>query len=295
MTANAPLLLIDAGNSRVKWAWVPALPAVDNWPSADTSAWRTGAFAHETQPAQNVGTVHALAGEPAWANLPRPTSIWISNVAGAALMARLDALIDAHWPGVPRAQIHSCAQQCGVTNRYDVPRSLGSDRWAALIGARASYPGEHLLIATFGTATTTEALQADGVFIGGLIAPGLGLMLLSLGQHTAQLPALTPHTARAIGEENDDDRQSAAFRRDTPTSIVEGCRLAQSGLVEEAWRTFGETVQAPVRCLIGGGAAQTIAPALSIPHTRHDGLVLTGLAVIAAEALGQTSAARVVS
>ncbi|WP_250456325.1 type III pantothenate kinase, partial [Caballeronia sp. ATUFL_M2_KS44] len=79
---------------------------------------------------------------------------------------------------------------------YADPARLGSDRWAGMIAARAAYPGEHLLVATFGTATTLEALRADGVFTGGLIAPGWSLMMESLGSHTAQLPTLDAASAR---------------------------------------------------------------------------------------------------
>ncbi|EGC98520.1 pantothenate kinase, partial [Burkholderia sp. TJI49] len=90
--------------------------------------------------------------DPDWAKLPRPCGAWISNVAGADVAARLDALLDAHWPGLPRTTIRSQPAQCGVTNGYTTPEQLGSDRWAGLIGARAAFPDEHLLIATFGTA-----------------------------------------------------------------------------------------------------------------------------------------------
>ena len=86
--------------------------------------------------------------------------------------------------------------QCGVTNCYTEPSALGSDRWCGLIGAHAAFPGENLLIATFGTATTLEALRADGTFTGGLIAPGWSLMMHSLGTHTAQLPTLDAAAAR---------------------------------------------------------------------------------------------------
>ncbi len=68
-----------------------------------------------------------------------------------------------------------------------------------MIGAHAAFPGEHLLIATFGaTSHTLEAVdRADGRFVGGLtIAPGWTLMMRSLGEHTAQLPTLDANAAR---------------------------------------------------------------------------------------------------
>lgn len=257
-------LLIDAGNSRIKWALV----------HADGTQMHAGAFGHGA----------ASADEPAWSGLPAPDSAWISNVAGEAAARRLDQLLDAHWPGLPRTTIRAVAQQCGVTNRYTTPSSLGSDRWAGLIGARAAFPGEPLLIATFGTATTLEALRADGTFVGGLIAPGWSLMMRSLGEHTAQLPTLDAASARDLLA--DGTRRGPTFATDTPRSLSAGCALAQAGLIERMWNDLTEAWQVPVRLVIGGGAAGEVTAALKVPHTRHDSLVLSGLALIAADASG---------
>ncbi|MET5012657.1 type III pantothenate kinase, partial [Burkholderia pseudomallei] len=79
---------------------------------------------------------------------------------------------EARWPALPRTVVRASAALCGVTTGYAEPARLGSDRWAGLIGALAAFADEHLLIATFGPATTLEALRADGHFAGGLIAPG---------------------------------------------------------------------------------------------------------------------------
>ncbi|AOJ94084.1 type III pantothenate kinase [Burkholderia multivorans] len=260
---SEPHLLIDAGNSRIKWALA----------DAQRTLVRTGAFGHTRDG----------GADPDWADLPRPRGAWISNVAGADVGARLDALLDARWPGLPRTTIRSRPAQCGVTNGYTTPEQLGSDRWAGLIGARAAFPDEHLLIATFGTATTLEALRADGRFTGGLIAPGWALMMRALGTHTAQLPTLTTDIASGLLA----DTQAQPFQVDTPRSLSAGCLYAQAGLIERAWRDLAAAWQAPVRLVLAGGAADEIARALTLPHTRHDALILSGLALIAAEASAQ--------
>ncbi|PRE30765.1 type III pantothenate kinase [Burkholderia multivorans] len=260
---SEPHLLIDAGNSRIKWALA----------DAQRTLVRTGAFGHTRDG----------GADPDWADLPRPRGAWISNVAGADVGARLDALLDARWPGLPRTTIRSRPAQCGVTNGYTTPEQLGSDRWAGLIGARAAFPDEHLLIATFGTATTLEALRADGRFTGGLIAPGWALMMRALGTHTAQLPTLTTDIASGLLA----DAQAEPFQVDTPRSLSAGCLYAQAGLIERAWRDLAAACQAPVRLVLAGGAADEIARALTLPHTRHDALILSGLALIAAEASAQ--------
>lgn len=262
MTSGAPCLLIDAGNSRIKWALV----------QAGGSQIASGALTH--------GGEH----QPDWLNLPTPGSAWLSNVAGESVAKRIAALLEARWPQLPLTTIRACAQQCGVTNSYTAPHTLGSDRWAGLIGAHAAFPGEHLLIATFGTATTLEALRADGCFVGGLIAPGWTLMMRSLGEHTAQLPTLDASAARGLldGSTRDAARRGPFFATDTPRSLSAGCTLAQAGLVERMWRDLQDEWQVPVRLVVSGGAVDEVASALKVPHTRHDSLVLSGLALIAA-------------
>jgi type III pantothenate kinase len=278
--SGAPFLLIDAGNSRVKWALV----------QADGTQIHAGAFAHG-------GVGGGALTTPDWSQLPLPASAWISNVAGEAVAQRLAALLDTHWPALPRTTIRACERQCGVTNGYTTPSALGSDRWAGLIGARAAFPGEPLLIATFGTATTLEALRADGMFVGGLIAPGWSLMMRSLGEHTAQLPTLDANAARGLltpGAGNSTAQSNGPpaghefngpfFATDTPRSLSAGCALAQAGLIERMWNDLQAAWGVPVRLVVGGGAADEVTAALKVPHTRHDSLVLSGLALIAAEA-----------
>jgi type III pantothenate kinase len=55
-------------------------------------------------------------------------------------------------------------------------------------------------------------------------------------------------------------------------------------LIERAWQDLRADWQADVRLVLGGGAANEVAGALDVPHTRHDSLVLAGLALIARDA-----------
>jgi type III pantothenate kinase len=257
--SGAPWLLVDAGNSRIKWARVS--PAETESPAT----LRDGAFDHAN-----------AESEPDWSDLPEPASAWIANVAGTAVADRIDRLIEARWPALPRTFGQARAQQCGVSNGYSAPEQLGADRWCGLIGAHAAYPGEHVLIATFGTATTLEALRADGTFTGGLIAPGWLLMMQSLGSNTAQLPMLSSDAARTT-------LTGDLFAIDTRAGLSAGSLLAQAGLVERAWHDLCAQWHAEVRLVVSGGAASVVADALKVPHTRHDSLVIPGLALIARE------------
>jgi type III pantothenate kinase len=118
-------------------------------------------------------------------------------------------------------------------------------------------------------------------------------MMRALGEHTAQLPTIAADSARelagGIGRTGGGD-PCQWFATDTPQAISTGSLLAQAGLVERAWRELSHAWNAPVKLVLGGGAADEVARALTTPCTRHDGLVLAGLALIAVEdmrALGE--------
>lgn len=73
-------------------------------------------------------------------------------------------------------------------SKYGNVLSLGPDRVAAMVGARSLYPGRELLVIDLGTAVTYDRVSADGVFMGGNIAPGVGMRLKALNHFTARLP-----------------------------------------------------------------------------------------------------------
>jgi type III pantothenate kinase len=129
------------------------------------------------------------------------------------------------------------------------------------------YPGEALLIVTCGTATTIDAISADGVFTGGMILPGLRLMAAALHRHTAQLPAVAERM-----------HASDAFADNTEDAIVLGCLSAQAGAIERARSRLPQA-----RCIISGGAGRMVAPFLDGPSTWVDNLVLLGLHAAAIE------------
>ena len=111
-------------------------------------------------------------------------------------------------------------------------------------------------------------------------------MMRSLGEHTAQLPTLDASSARGLLDtrgQQEGERRGPFFATDTPRSLSAGCTLAQAGLIERMWRELQNEWQAPVRLVVSGGAVDEVTSALKVPHTRHDSLVLSGLALIAAD------------
>ena len=75
-----------------------------------------------------------------------------------------------------------------ISNRYRTPKTLGSDRLAAVIGASSLKPGKDLLIIDAGTCITYEVIDARGNYWGGNIAPGMQMRLRALHEFTARLP-----------------------------------------------------------------------------------------------------------
>jgi type III pantothenate kinase len=234
------LLLVDAGNTRVKWAVAEPGAAPGEWVAH-------GAVLH--------AELDGLAA--AWApHAHALTRAIVSNVAGEAMRARLAALL----PVAPSWFV-SRPELAGLSNRYREPARLGADRFAAALGARALAPGKALVVATCGTATTVDAVSRDGDFLGGMILPGLGLMLGSLARNTAQLPQV----AAGLGV-------PPAFADNTVDAILSGCIAAQVGAIERACAALPAEL-----CIVSGGAAGHLAPALGVSYLMLDNIVLVGL------------------
>lgn len=269
----APLLLIDIGNTRLKWAWCDAHDVVAD--GVLPTPWRhAGAVAHHDADALASQWRPLLPPAPATAALP---AVWISNVAGPVVAERVDAALAAVFGVLPCIQwVRSAGAAADLVNGYREPTQLGVDRWTGSVGARAFRRAGHLLIVTAGTATTLDIVlaQPDGgaCFAGGQILPGLELMMRALARNTAQLPVVEPADAAA----------AMPWADNTHDAIAAGCLAAQVGAIERAWRALAAL--GPAHCLLSGGARHVLARALPMPFEMHDNLVLLGLHVMASRA-----------
>ena len=245
------LLAIDVGNTRLKWACYEGLEL----------------RSHATLLTADAITASTLSLE--WQAL-QPTSAIVSNVAGAEIAASIKQVL-ARKNIDPRF-ILSAASQCGVTNGYEQPMQLGTDRWAALIGAHRAEPDRCAKVVVMaGTALTVDALSADGKFLGGIIVPGLGVMRQALHLRTAQLPA-------EMG-------QFDAFPTNTLNAIASGAIDACVGAISRMLARLSEIdINAATPIVIAsGGALALLAPHAPFPLTIHENLVLEGLLHIALE------------
>lgn len=154
-------LLIEAGNTRVKGAWL------DN--------------------GEVIG-IGALQLPELLEGLP-PGRALLASVAGPAKNEVL--LSTLHRFGWQVQQVVSEKQHFGVSSSYQFPEKLGVDRWLAMIAAYQHTAGACLVV-DIGTAATADLLSETGQHLGGWIAPGLALMQQAVLNHTARVGESTP-------------------------------------------------------------------------------------------------------
>jgi type III pantothenate kinase len=242
-------LAIDIGNTRLKWAMYAA-----PHPGAVLLA----------QGAVFVETLDELA-EKEWKHLAPPSSMLGCVVAGDAARRRVEEQMEM-WDVAPRWVVPS-AHEAGLSNGYEHPNRLGSDRWVALAGARsrvlASGQARPALVVMVGTAVTVDALDASGRFLGGLILPGFGLMQRALEMGTAGLRVPT-------GEVVD-------FPTNTSDALMSGGANAIAGAIERQARRLQKLTRAEPALLMTGGAAARLAPITDLPFETVDSLIFEGL------------------
>jgi type III pantothenate kinase len=264
-----PDLLLDVGNSALKWALLPAGGTLGPVTSVayrrsdepfDAAVDVSAAQASVSDALRSVGNVDRALG---------------CSVAAEALTAALEAAVGSRCGRAPRwlrAQPAFDDGHVRLTNGYRNPEQLGADRWHAMLGARALYPDTALVVVQAGTATTLDAIDATGRFMGGEILPGWQMMTASLARGTGRLPL-----ARGA---------VTAFADNTLDAIASGVADAQAGAVERFVRRFAHQ-QPALRVVFTGGAAPALHAALRSfttegavlpPSAIQDNLVLTGLA-----------------
>ncbi|MCL2656266.1 MAG: type III pantothenate kinase [Betaproteobacteria bacterium] len=233
-------LLIDAGNTRIKYGW------------HDGRDWIC-----------REDILHDALDVSDFTRFGEPEQIVIAHVASETVRACLEAQL-APWREHTE-WLRASATRCGLRNLYAEPERLGPDRWAAAIGAWSRVRGACVVVCA-GTATTIDAVDAEGQFLGGLIAPGHGLMLRSLAGGTAALPM-----AQGACE---------PFPRNTHDAIETGIRYALAGAVER----FRAQLPNATPVVLSGGSAAALAALIAPPRIDFPNLVLEGLLQIACAA-----------
>ena len=243
-------LLLDVGNSRLKWGVLN-----------DGDIRLTGHISLEKLREQGLAVLTT--------RLPRSVdAVHASNVAGTSFATRLSGVIGAHC-GVDLHFARSEKRGWGITNGYRQPRRLGVDRWVAMVAARAETQSACLIVDA-GTAVTLDAIDNDGVHLGGQIIPGAETMLASLSSVTSDIPWVKMSSKQAAED-------LGMFGRNTAAAIREGAQNAVVGAIDRAIRTLRSNAHDPTIILTGGGASRILGAIDDEPLHRPN-LVLQGLA-----------------
>ena len=245
------VLLVDVGNSRVKWARCER-GVLGAQQAADHAAWTVTDWRAELFAGAAVERVVA------------------ASVAGGASLAALDeAARVATGRGIER--VTTQREAAGVVNGYADPGLLGVDRWLAAIGAWRQVRGA-CVIADIGTAATVDVVASDGRHRGGYIVPGPRLMVASLLQGTSDLASFHATSPPGMGP---------AFADNTRDAIERGCRVALAAWVDRCVADAGKLLGTAPRLLLTGGALPEVRPYLESRGEEVPDLVLQGLASVA--------------
>ena len=239
-------LLCDLGNTRIKWAWAEGVVL-----SGFGSGHYSGADVYSA----------GLAGPV------RPTMIAAISVAPHRNEA-FARFCEERWAMAPR-WYQSARAGFGVASLYEPPASLGVDRFAAQVGARARFPRAAVCVVDCGTAITIDAVDGDGVFQGGAILPGLSVAADALRAIAPQLTASAQ------------DRLYGAYGRTTQDAVAGGLLLGAAGAIERLFRDQRAVLGHDARLILTGGDAARLIPYLTTPCEHYAHLILEGLAVMA--------------
>jgi type III pantothenate kinase len=238
-------LLVDIGNTRIKWAIASGEEIIDGTP-----------LVHE-QLAPSILF-------DAWKNLSTPSRMGVSCVSSVLLLELVESVATSLWPAIDIQVIESKADAFGVRNTYLCPEKLGVDRWLSMIAVRHQY-ALRACIVDCGTAITIDLLEANGLYQGGIISPGLTLMKSSLSQATELLQL-------------DTQNHPLGFANSTVQGIYTGTLWSAIGLIEYVKRKSPENTT----LILTGGDAQLIAKHIDCEFIVDSILVMRGLSIVLA-------------
>jgi type III pantothenate kinase len=249
---QARTLLVDLGNSRVKWAWL-------------------------------AGGVVGGHGSRAWSDVSRamvpgaehPARVLYVPMTRSTGNRLLERAVFRWW----RLAAEPCpaeARRDGLANGYAEPARLGADRWAAMLAAWRRVRGA-VCVVDAGTALTIDCIDENGRHQAGYLHPGVAAVTRALRASTGVRPGAPPRPA-APAAGGGTEPALAHGGLDTARCLEAALGLAQVGLVEGVWRRC-QRAWPQARLLLTGGDAERLAGQLAglplevLPH-----LVLEGLA-----------------
>jgi len=159
------------------------------------------------------------------------------------------------------------ASESGMTILYDNPKEVGTDRISTSIAAFELYGGP-VIVVDFGTATTFDVINEKGEYMGGVIAPGVGISSQALFERAAQLPHVELSKPESI------------IGKNTRKSMQAGIVYGAIGQVKEVLSRIRREIGGNPKIVATGGYAGLIAPEVGMIDTINRDLVLEGLRII---------------
>lgn len=254
------LLCIDIGNTHITLGLFAGESLRHNWRLA-TDLHRTSdeyALILRSLMLQEGLAVETVRASILASVVPTLTENWL-RATEVVLGRRARHFPDARRPVIPIA--------------YDPPHEVGADRLADVLAVRSLY-GCPACVVDFGTATTFDAIHRDGTYLGGAIAPGVGIAADALFQRTSLLPKVglepSPH---AIGG-------------NTRHAVQSGLFWGYASLVEGMIRRFREELGDGMQVIATGGLARLFAEHTELFDHFAPWLTLEGLRLAHAEDTG---------
>ncbi|MEP6548479.1 MAG: type III pantothenate kinase [Gammaproteobacteria bacterium] len=248
------ILVIDVGNTRLKWAWLTSTGLSDQQAvvhrDAKPGIWTTALFE---------------SGQS-------PSRVLVSNVAGPVMAKMLTRLAKKVFK--VNVEFVTAAQEFqGLTNGYLDPTLLGADRWLALIGAWTKARSA-LCVVDAGTAVKLDSVDAGGQHLGGLIVPGIHMMREALMNKTSDIANAVQHSTPSL---------AGVLANNTIGALSRGATFALAGMADRAAEVIEQSTGVKPRLFITGGDAGMITGTMRLQGEIVPDLVLQGLAVIAAQ------------
>lgn len=252
------ILVVDAGNSRIKWAY-------SNGGADSVLEEAHAGQAFYGSPDQRSSLLGETL-ETTWRSQPPPTRVVVSNVAGEGVEEILKAWVTRHWR-LDLEFVRSQPKGWGIVNAYKRPSDLGVDRWVGMVAAH-NETKEGCCIVDGGTAVTIDGVTKHGRHIGGVIMPGLALMRRSLLEHTSKIGI-------------SDGAQAPGLASDTAAAVSSGTSFALIAGIQRALDTIEATLGSSATTYITGGDASFIGATLCDEHIIDHNLILKGLVIVA--------------
>lgn len=255
-------LLIDIGNTRIKWFCVSdddqSVCQVD-FSVQEQAVAHKKSFSAAFEECFGLGSGFSERFSATEIN-----AVYVSNVAGDLAAQALSEYVVNAWRLRPVfAQVER--KTAGIKNSYEVLSELGVDRWMAVIGARQVFSKGHVIVINCGTAITVDVLSADDCFLGGAILPGFQLASESLS-HADGIAKIQPsRVEKVVGVRTSECVQ---------LGVLAACIGGVERMVD---KVKSKLLNESVNILISGGAAELFLSESTLECKYDANIIIRGL------------------